>query len=831
MEPRAPKHERPDPDPLLSPADRYAAAAHRNAYPGLADFRATKPFAFDAFQVEACQSFEGGFSVLVCAPTGAGKTVVGEFAVAQALRTGTKCFYTTPIKALSNQKFADFAEIYGAESVGLVTGDTTVNPHAPVLVMTTEVLRNMLYARSTDLAGLSSVVLDEVHYLANKFRGAVWEEVILHLPLGVQLVGLSATVSNAEEFGDWIRTVRGETAVIVDEVRPVPLWQHMFVGARLFDLYAQQMVGRDGNVQARRRVDPALQRAIARVNAPVPRFDRRNRRDRHGAQQRSIWRPTPRPVVVQNLDAAGLLPAIVFVFSRAGCDAAAEQCVRAGVRLTDTAEATLIAQIIDAHTAELPEADLQTLDYWRWRTAWERGIASHHAGLLPAFKETVEELFTRGLVKVVFATETLALGINMPARTVVLERLVKFDGENHVEVTAGEYTQLTGRAGRRGIDVEGHAVVMWAPEIDPQSVAGLASTRTFPLRSSFHPTYNMVVNLVDRIGRRAARSLLEQSFAQFQTNRDAVVPARQLARDVQLVSQMHDEMSCSRGDVREYADLMTRLAKAERTAGRSRRAQRGDKAHGAAHGGDAAADIRALSVALRTHPVHSCPDRDAHVDLAHRARRLEEHNTKIRSRIERARGSMGLSLERIADLLTERGYLVDDRATDSGRVLQRIWFDAELLAADSLSAGLWARLSAPEVAALASGLVFESRRGIRGTARALSGRLGIAATEIEGLWHDITADEQRFGVAATRQPDFGFAQAVAVWAQGASLAEALQAAMDEGVELTAGDFVRWCRQVIDAVDQIDRAASRGAVPQATNAVAAIRRGVVALGAT
>jgi ATP-dependent RNA helicase HelY len=829
QQPEASRRDRWAEVETLSPADRFAAATLRSAYPGLTDFRATKSFRLDDFQVEACQAFENGLSVLVCAPTGAGKTVVGEFAVAQALWAGAKCFYTTPIKALSNQKYADFVEIYGAESVGLVTGDTTVNPHAPVLVMTTEVLRNMLYAHSTDLAGLSSVVLDEVHYLANKFRGAVWEEVILHLPPQVQLVGLSATVSNAEEFGDWIRTVRGDTAVIVDEVRPIPLWQHMFVGSRLFDLYAQQVNGHGheagGEVHGRRRVDPALQRAIARVQSPLPQHDRRHRRG--GARPRQSWRPTPRPVLIQHLDSAGLLPAIVFVFSRAGCDAAVEQCVRAGVRLTDTAEATLIAQVIDAHTADLPESDLRTLDYWRWRAAWERGIASHHAGLLPAFKETVEELFTRGLVKVVFATETLALGINMPARTVVLERLVKFDGENHVEVTPGEYTQLTGRAGRRGIDVEGHAVVMWNPEVDPHAVSGLASTRTFPLRSSFRPTYNMVVNLVDTMGRRAAKSLLEQSFAQFQTNREAVGPARQVARDQQSLVQLQRDLACRHGDAAEYADLVTRLARAERAAGRARRARRG----GAEHIGSASGDLRALSAAVRSHPVHSCPDRESHLEVAHRVRRLEEYTAKTRARIERARGSMGLALERIADLLTERGYLADDAATESGRVLQRIWFDADLLASDSLRAGIWSRLSPPEVAALASGLVFESRRGIRAAARGLAGSLGIAATAIEHLWQDLADDEQRFGVRVGRQPDFGFAPAVASWAEGAGLADALQAAAEAGIELTAGDFVRWCRQVIDAVDQLARAAPHGAIPHADSAVAAIRRGVVALGAT
>ncbi|MEO7127173.1 MAG: DEAD/DEAH box helicase [Nakamurella sp.] len=814
-------------EPLdLSPAGRYAAAAERAAYPGLTSFQATMPFPLDRFQIDACRAFEDGKSVLVCAPTGAGKTVVGEFAVAQALATGTKCFYTTPIKALSNQKFADLADVYGASSVGLVTGDSTVNSHAPILVMTTEVLRNMLYAHSTDLVGLSAVVLDEVHYLANKFRGAVWEEVILHMPSDVRLVGLSATVSNAEEFGDWIGTIRGETAVIVDEVRPVPLWQHMLVGPRLFDLYAHQVdPASTGETDqgGRRRVNPALQRAVARARPPEQHRPRRGK-----PPLRTSWRPTPRSVVVQNLDSAGLLPAIVFVFSRAGCDAATAQCVRAGVRLTDADETAEISQIIDEHTADLPEADLETLDFWRWRSAWERGVAAHHAGLLPAFKETVEELFTRGLVKVVFATETLALGINMPARTVVLERLVKFDGENHVEVTPGEYTQLTGRAGRRGIDVEGHAVVTWSPEVDPYAIVGLASTRTFQLKSSFGPTYNMVVNLVDQMGRRAAKTLLEQSFAQFQTNRAAVGPARQLASDEGHLAELLDELSCDRGNARQYAELLARLSHAEKSAGSSRRSRRGD-AGAAASSAPTAADIRALSTAVRSHPVHQCPDRAAHLEVAHHARRLEKHHTRIRARLDNARGSMGLALERIADLLTERGYLSDDAATDAGRTLQRIWFDADLLAADCLSAGIWSGLGPGDIAALASGLVFESRRGIRVPARSLGGKLGVAASEVEVLWEEIAADEHRFGVPATRRPDFGFAAAVAAWARGASLADSLVAAERAGTELTAGDFVRWCRQVIDALDQISRAAPADSIPGAEQAVSAIRRGVVALG--
>ena len=341
--------------------------------------------------------------------------------------------------------------------------------------------------------------MDEVHFLADRMRGAVWEEVILHLPEEVRLVSLSATVSNAEEFGGWIQTVRGDTTVVVDEHRPVPLWQHMMVGKRLFDLFDYRPASGETPAASSRRSraaaphrQPARGRPAARLAATRPVAMVRGRP--------SIYRPPWRPDVIAMLDHRALLPAITFVFSRAGCDAAVEQCLRSALRLTTDEERDRIAEVIDRRSADLADADLVVLGYYEWREGLLRGLAAHHAGMLPIFRHTVEELFTAGLVKAVFATETLALGINMPARTVVLERLVKFNGEQHMPLTPGEYTQLTGRAGRRGIDVEGHAVVLWHPDVDPAEVAGLASTRTFPLRSSFAPSYNMTINLVDQMG-------------------------------------------------------------------------------------------------------------------------------------------------------------------------------------------------------------------------------------------------------------------------------------------------------------------------------------------
>ncbi len=609
-----------------SPSDRYQAAAHRaaEAKTYLGAFARTLDFELDDFQREACRSLQEGRGVLVAAPTGAGKTIVGEFAIYLALERGLKAFYTTPIKALSNQKFSELAAKYGSANVGLLTGDTTINGEAPVVVMTTEVLRNMLYADSETLGDLGFVVMDEVHYLADRFRGAVWEEVIIHLPSEVQVASLSATVSNAEEFGAWLDTVRGDTDVIVSEHRPVPLWQHVMVGREIVDLFAgdttfdeiapqipdtevpdlsdtddavdeatlpaeTRKIAVKSSVASPARqavtgpefeVNPdllAMARSESRMNfngrfghgGRSRRRQDRYRDERQNTEQRSPVRKASRPQVIESLNRQGLLPAITFIFSRAGCDAAVAQCAASGLWLTTEREQQIIAQRVDEASHEIPADDLDVLGFWGWRDGLIRGFAAHHAGMLPTFKEVVEKLFADGLVKAVFATETLALGVNMPARCVVLEKLEKFNGEAHVNITAGEYTQLTGRAGRRGIDVEGHAVVLWQPGTDPAAVAGLASRRTYPLNSSFRPTYNMSINLIAQFGRVRAREILESSFAQFQADRSVVGLARQVRGREESLAGYAKSMECHLGDFTEYARLRRELSDTEQFAERN----------------------------------------------------------------------------------------------------------------------------------------------------------------------------------------------------------------------------------------------------------------------
>ncbi|MEJ2854403.1 MULTISPECIES: DEAD/DEAH box helicase [unclassified Saccharothrix] len=912
-----------------SPADAYADFRKRSSRPKLTDFLSVLSFDLDPFQQRACEALEDGHGVLVCAPTGAGKTVVGEFAVHLALSEGRKCFYTTPIKALSNQKYADLVARYGARNVGLLTGDTSVNGGAPVVVMTTEVLRNMLYAGSSTLESLAYVVMDEVHYLADRFRGPVWEEVILHLPESVRLVSLSATVSNAEEFGEWLVEVRGDTTVVVDEHRPVPLWQHMMAGGRMMDLFAGE--GPDGHA----RINPQLLRHtedLARFHVPWSRG--RNGKDKGGRPPRSGgFKPPSRVDIVQRLDGAGLLPAIDFVFSRAGCDAAVAQCVRAGLRLNTDAEIEEIREVIEDKTKDLPQGDLMVLGYWEWREALERGIASHHAGLLPAFKETVEELFVRGLVKVVFATETLALGINMPARTVVLEKLVKYNGEAHVDLTPGEYTQLTGRAGRRGIDVEGHAVVVWQPGVDPKAVAGLASTRTYPLRSSFRPGYNMAVNLVHQLGAAAARDILEQSFAQFQADRSVVGLARRIERNREALGGYAEAMACHLGDFTEYASLRRRVAEREKALARqntsARRAEaaaslerlrKGDviavpsgRRSGLAvvidpgleplgearplvltedrwagrlsaadfpspvevlgrmrlpkqvdtrsprsrrdlasslrntgivppsfrkkrSGADEDAELATLRRALRAHPCHGCEKREDHARWGERYHRLLAETEQLERKVAATTHSLAREFDRIRGLLRERGYLhaeesgPGEEVTEHGKRLTRLYSESDLLAAECLRHGVWRDLEAPELAAVVSALVYEARRDGPLETRLPPGAVTDALTATARLWAELEDDERRHKLDRTRQPDPGFAWPVYRWARGESLEKVLGAAEASGTELGAGDFVRWCRQVIDFLDQIrDVVGTDDPVGgTAKRAVDALRRGVVAM---
>ena len=875
----------------MAPPSGHGAGSHTDA------LVSGYGFALDGFQRQAVDALDAGRSVLVAAPTGAGKTVVAEYAVADALDRGLRAFYTTPIKALSNQKFGDLRARYGSGRVGLLTGDNTIDGDAPAVVMTTEVLRNMIYAgRSLDDLGV--VVLDEVHYLQNTFRGPVWEEVIVHLPEHVQLVCLSATVSNAHDIGDWLTTVRGPTDVVIEQKRPVSL----------ADTY---LVGEKGNDRLH-LVDVLVN---GRPNPEGERFDvddtgrsgrgggggRRHGRQKGGGRPRRRWYTPTRLDVLDVLADDDLLPAIVFVFSRAGCDDAVRACLDAGIRLTTPEERARIRAIADDHLTALTDADLGVLKADRWLAGLEAGLAAHHAGHVPPFKEAVEACFTEGLVKVVFATETLALGINMPARAVVIERLTKFNGERREFLTPAEYTQLTGRAGRRGIDDHGTAIVLWSPFVPFEQVSGLAGSRSFVLRSAFRPTYNMAVNLIRRHPHDVARRLLNQSLAQYQADKAVVVLERRLRKRQQALEEVRAEATCELGDVAEYREL-SRV-----DAPRRVRRQRLEDALSALRPGDVIPTpdeprTAVLSVAYRKggaiqvkvvtptghltmvgmpdfdhppevittidlpvpylpddadfrtqvasrlsrvrvgkrrprprsgdgadHPVAECPDADDHVRALDRADRLRREVDELRRRIDGQTGTIGVQFERVLELLGAWGYVDGWTITDRGQLLAGVYHEADLVVAEAIAEGCFDGLDAPELAAVASVLVYEHRApGPPPTPNHPSTRVRDQAARIDGIVRRLQADEEDAGLPLSRGGDGAFSRMAHEWCAGAGLARLLE---DGDVELTGGDFVRTIRQLIDLVRQIGQLApDPDTRATARRAVGALERGVVSASA-
>lgn len=825
------RSRKPSPDDTgeereLTPAERYARfdRVKRQRRSIAAKFADTLPFELDRFQTDANEALEQGSNVLVAAPTGAGKTMVADFAVYLAQQQNAKAFYTTPIKALSNQKYHDLVALYGPDKVGLLTGDTSINSEADIVVMTTEVLRNMLYEHSTTLQALRYVVLDEVHYLADRFRGPVWEEVIIHLPQSVRIVGLSATVSNVEDFADWIASVRGETKLVVSEHRPVPLEQYVLIQRdprtepELFDLYRHDDNGRPTtklNARLTNRLDEYMRREQRRRGAERP--DRRKGRGRHGRPEsrsaRQVERYQPkRWAVVDELNFLGMLPAIYFIFSRNGCDEAVDQCLDAGLRLTSDDEALRIRSIVDEMIeGQLTHDDLKTLHFARFRHALEEGFAAHHAGMVALFKQIVERLFEEGLIKVVFATETLALGINMPARSVVIEKLEKYDGTGIVGLTPGEYTQLTGRAGRRGIDTIGNAVVVDHRGFTPETAVALSSKRVYPLHSSFKPTFNMAVNLLNTSDYETARITLDHSFAQWEANESAWQIEACIDALTAALAGYAEAMTCEYGDFTDLLRIRMQLNELQKNERRKLKhevfATNADKSRAFRRLDARIAKLKELE---HDHPCKQCPDFQDHMKWGHRWMRETRELERLRQRYDSRTGSVARQFDRICEILDRLGYLErtdhdgvrDYTLTEQGQLLRRLYSERDLVLAQAITEGVLDDLSAPQIAALLSSLLYEARRGEGGEPRRYPGGphglVAQRARELKYLDEQVLVLCEDAGMDSYLQPlDFGIVDIIYDWACGDSLAQVL-----EHTELTGGDFVRNAKRLADVLQQI-----------------------------
>ena len=836
-----------------SPSQRYAAfrQAQVKRRSVASRFAQSMPFDLDEFQIKANDALEAGDNVIVAAPTGAGKTVVADFAIYLAQERNVKAFYTTPIKALSNQKYHDLVETYGQDKVGLLTGDTSINSEADIVVMTTEVLRNMLYEHSMTLEALRYVILDEVHYLADRFRGPVWEEVIIHLQQNVRIIGLSATVSNVEDFSKWIESVRGDTTLVVSEKRPVPLDQHVLVQAddntepELIDLYRRDTNGNQTNklnAQLVNRLDQLDRKAAKRRGEQRP--DKR-KGDKRNDHSRKPERHTPRRwAVVDELNFLGILPGIYFIFSRNGCDQAVEQCINAGLELTTDDEVRRIRCIVDEMVeGQLSQEDLKALHFSQFRFALEEGFASHHAGMIALFRQIVERLFEEGLVKVVFATETLALGINMPARCVVVEKLEKFDGTGHVGLTPGEFTQLTGRAGRRGIDTIGHAVVVDHHGFIPATAAALSSKRVYPLHSSFKPTFNMAVNLLNSSDYETARITLDHSFAQWESNESSWQLEAQMDTLRKALDGYEKAFECEFGDFKEFMRLRMRLSDLEKN---ERRRLKHEVFHTQKARGEAFKDldrrIAKLREEERNHSCRKCPDLQKHLKWGHRWAREMRELERVKNRYDSRTGSVARQFDRICDVLAELGYLesvtdntdrrIDYRLTDRGQLLRHLYSELDLVLAQAIDDGAFDGLDAAELASVVMSLIYEPRRGSGGEPRrypgGLQGNVAVCAAQLKGVHASIAMLCENHALDEMRQLDFGITDVVYEWAQGESLSRVLY-----GTDLTGGDFVRSCKRLADVLQQIAVAGpylgkrAETLAPIAKKAYECVNRGIVA----
>ncbi len=666
-------------------------------------FRQRYPFPLDPFQEQAVRRILGGESVIVSAPTGAGKTLIAEFAIYRALAAQRRVIYTTPLKALSNQKFADFVHQYGSELVGILTGDVKVNPQAPVLVMTTEILRNLLYTQKPE--DIASVVLDECHYLGDEGRGTVWEEIVINCPTAIQLVALSATVSNIHEIAAWISQVHRPIHAIYHPVRPVPL-QYLLC----------HLDGAIVTLEAPRHLPTVVPEVRLRR-------DRRRRPDRASAMHgRGRRRPASPGRIIPQLQERRWLPSIYFIFSRSGCERALRRFLEEGGSLLEPARRAeveeAVANTLRDYPSIMPETEVNALLLEGLR----RGAGLHHAGILPALKRLTEVLFERGLVKVVFATETMSLGIHMPAKSVVIQGIRKRSDVGFRQLTLNELTQMAGRAGRRGIDPEGKCLIaLDAPEAEDEARQLLSGTPE-PIQSRFRVGYSSAALLVDIYRDPASvRRVIESSFGQFQNRQRIQVLEVERADLLTRLAKSEGIGSpcCGITDLLAYREKRAAL-EAERERVRrlglgGRRKRRAGGTGGPAMAGwseslhEARQRLEAMALDLSRLPCHRCPHRGEQERLLRRSDRIRQAVEGRGQTLRELAQSYWEQFLRVVEVLRHFGYLTDVTLSPEGRLIASLRHDNEMLVARVAFSGLLEGLQPAELAALLSCLVEEPR--------------------------------------------------------------------------------------------------------------------------
>lgn len=729
------------------------------------------PFELDDFQKEACQIIDNGESVVVCAPTGAGKTVIAQHAIHRALENGNRIFYTTPLKALSNQKFYDFGEKYGQDKVGLLTGDTSINRNAQIVIMTTEVFRNMLYgtnfgAVADNLKDVKYVVLDEVHYMNDEQRGTVWEESIIYCPTNIQIIALSATVANGQELTDWINTVHSRTKLVNTDFRPVPLRYYYFDSSQPFKLLP--LLTPNGKLN--RKICPEK-----------PQW----------AKGKDKRKKTYVKQVIKNLAENNMLPAIYFTFSRKKCDEQMEKC--SGLGLNTKAEQEKIKAFIDDFIAENPHL------YGNKHTEYLiQGVASHHAGLLPAWKNLVEKLFQQGLIKVVFATETLAAGINMPARSTVISSTSKRTDSGHRMLTANEFLQMSGRAGRRGMDEVGYVTIIGTPFQSPEEVAELVLSDANPLESKFSPSYSMVLNLLQRFNLEEAKELILKSFGYYSSDyrlKPILDQLEQFNNEIQersfvCPSKLSDEKMI------EYDKLRFIYVQNRQTYKKILRQEKAKHRPLSPEVIEFGQRNKEELHKLQKFACDTCKHYKKHAKNLEVIKRLDSKKKKLEKEIEKQKDIYWNKFLAHRAILQDYGYITNDYPTEKGLTTSKIRSENELYLAEIIFSGILENLTPSQLAGVICAITTEEIR-MEIPYIPFSEQVRKTLNQIRNIKRKLEKAQTKYDIDSPLYINPYFSSLIELWVEGAEWET-----VSEQIDIGEGDIVRAFKRTVDVLRQL-----------------------------
>lgn len=729
------------------------------------------PFELDDFQKEACEIIDNGESVVVCAPTGAGKTVIAQHAINNALKQGCRIFYTTPLKALSNQKFYDFCEQYGADKVGLLTGDTSINRGAQIVIMTTEVFRNMLYgtnfgAVADNLKDVRYVVLDEVHYMNDEQRGTVWEESIIYCPTNIQIIALSATVANCDELTNWVNTVHSKTKLVNTDFRPVPLRFFYFDSSQPYKLLP--LLTPDGKLNNK-------------IKPEKPQWARgKDKRKKTYVKQ-----------IIQNLADNDMLPAIYFTFSRKKCDEQMEKC--SGLGLNTRKEQEEIKAFIEEFIAENPHLyGNKHIEYLI------QGVASHHAGLLPAWKNLVEKLFQKGLIKVVFATETLAAGINMPARSTVISSTSKRTDSGHRMLTANEFLQMSGRAGRRGMDKVGYVTVVGTPFQTPEEVAELVLSDSNPLESKFSPSYSMVLNLLQRFNLEESKELILKSFGYYSSDyrlKPILFQLEQYDKEIEERSFICPN-KLSDDKMLEYDKLRFLYVQNRQTYKKIVKQEKSKHRPLSPEVVEFGKRNKEELHKLQTFACDTCKLYKKHSKNLEVLKRIDSKKKKLLKEIEKQKDIYWNKFIAHRAVLKEYGYIQNDYPTEKGKTTSQIRSENELYLAEIIFSGVLENLTPSQLAGVICALTTEELR-IEIPYIPFSEPVRKTLNQIRNIKRKLEKVQSKYDIEAPLYINPYFSSLIELWVEGAEWET-----VSEQIEIGEGDIVRAFKRVVDVLRQL-----------------------------